>query len=93
VIRRGFWLAAGAVGGIMGYRRVVSLGRRASGALGPGPAGAKKRRWLREMISFTRDVREGMDLYTVRHPRRAGSTLADDGVDVDDVKDGRNAVG
>jgi thioredoxin reductase len=33
VIRRGFWLAVGATGGIMGYRRAVYLGRRASSAL------------------------------------------------------------
>jgi hypothetical protein len=80
VIRRGFWLAVGVAGGIMGYRRVVLFGRRVSGA--------KKRRWIRETIGFTRDVREGMDLYMVRHPRQVGPTLgADD--DVDEVKDGR----
>jgi hypothetical protein len=60
MIRRGFWLTVGAVGGIMGYRRV---------------AGVTKRGWARETIRFTRDVREGMDLYIARHPGRPGPTL------------------
>jgi len=64
MIRRGFWVALGAVGGIMGYRRVASLGRRAPAA-----------RWARETIRFARDIREGMDLYTARHPGRPGPTL------------------
>jgi hypothetical protein len=75
MIRRGFWLIVGAAGGIMGYRRVVSLGRRASGTLGAGRQHARKRGWARETIRFTRDVREGMDLYTARHPGRPGPTL------------------
>ena len=75
MIRRGFWLTVGAVGGIMGYRRVVTFGRRASGTLGAGRASAKKRRWVRETIRFTRDVQEGMDLYMARHPRQIGPTL------------------
>ena len=29
----------------------------------------------RETYRFTRDVREGMELYTARHPASAGSTL------------------
>jgi hypothetical protein len=67
MIRRGFWLMVGAVGGIMGYRRIVALLPR-SGA-------PRRRRWTRETIRFTRDVREGMDLYIARHPRRVGPTL------------------
>ena len=40
MIRRGFWLAAGAAGGIMGYRRVTALGRQLSETLTPAvPAG------------------------------------------------------
>ena len=35
MIRRAFWLGAGATAGIMGYRRVSALGRRISGRL-PG---------------------------------------------------------
>jgi hypothetical protein len=46
----------------------------------PGPAnpkkpGAVKRHWARETIRFTRDVREGMDLYSARHPREERSSL------------------
>jgi hypothetical protein len=39
MIRRGFWLVVGATGGIIGYRRVTSLGRQLSGALSPAPRG------------------------------------------------------
>ena len=80
MIRRGFWLLAGAAGGIMGYRRVSSLTRQVSETLGarsrsqPQQA-AVRRHWAREAIRFTRDVREGMDLYSARHPRAARPTL------------------
>ena len=60
MIRRGFWLTVGAAGGIMGYRRVARVTKRA---------------WARETIRFTRDVREGMDQYMARHPGRPGPTL------------------
>ena len=36
MIRRGFWLTAGAVTGIWGYRRVTAVGRRLSASLTPG---------------------------------------------------------
>ena len=36
MIRRGFWLTAGAVTGIYGYRRVAAVGRRLSASLTPG---------------------------------------------------------
>jgi len=36
MIRRGFWLTAGAVTGIWGYRRVAAAGRRLSASLTPG---------------------------------------------------------
>jgi hypothetical protein len=77
MIRRGFWLLAGAAGGIMGYRRVSSLGRQVSAKLGARPERreAVKRHWARETIRFTRDVREGMDLYSARHPRDERSSL------------------
>jgi hypothetical protein len=77
VIRRGFWLVVGATGGIVGYRRVSSLGRQVSQTLGAGqktPA-AKKRRWVRESLRFRRDVRAGMDLYFDRHQARSAPTL------------------
>jgi hypothetical protein len=82
MIRRGFWLLAGAAGGIMGYRRVSSLTRQVSETLGarrdrppPVPAHRPRRHWAREAIRFTRDVREGMDQYSARHPRAARPTL------------------
>jgi hypothetical protein len=77
MIRRGFWLVLGAAGGVMGYRRVSSLGRQISGALGTGTSrpGKAKRHWGRETIRFTRDVREGMDLYSVRQSARQRPTL------------------
>jgi hypothetical protein len=95
VIRRGFWLTAGAVAGIWGYRRVTAVGRRVSASLNPGGtpkladtragtrmASRQARRGAvalaRETYRFTRDVREGMELYTVRHPASASSTLSAD---------------
>ena len=77
MIRRGFWLLAGAAAGIMGYRRVSSLTRQVSETLGGHRArpGAARRHWARETIRFARDVREGMDQYSVRHPRAARPTL------------------
>ena len=101
MIRRGFWLAAGAVTGIYGYRRVSAAGRRLSASLNPAesaaalPQGARSAQSARraqsarlarrgrrgaigvarETYRFTRDVREGMDLYMARHSAPAGSTL------------------
>jgi len=104
MIRRGFWLTAGAVTGIYGYRRVAAAGRRLSATLTPGRrlapertlesrlegtlelarAGARARSTgrrarrgaiaaARETYRFTRDVREGMELYRRAHPAPAGS--------------------
>jgi hypothetical protein len=92
VIRRGFWLTAGAVVGVYGYRRVSALGRRLSDRLNPAEPGAaltqgaklarRGRRGTiglaRETLRFTRDVREGMELYTARHSAAAASTLSTD---------------
>jgi len=90
MIRRGFWLVVGAAAGIIGYRRVVTFGRRASGTLGARRASAKKRHWVRETIRFTRDVREGMDLYMARHPHQVGPTLnAEIDENAENVKDDR----
>jgi len=86
MIRRGFWLTAGAVAGAYGYRRVSALGRRVSATLNPPGPGApaqfaprRTRRGAvavtREAIRFTRDVREGMELYMARHSAPEGSTL------------------
>ena len=95
MIRRGFWLTAGAVSGIWGYRRVAAAGRRVSASLTPGGtleltdtraatrtaslrAGRGAVALARGTYRFTRDVREGMELYTARHPAPAGSTLSTD---------------
>ena len=95
MIRRGFWLTAGAVTGIWGYRRVAAAGRRVSASLSSGEtlkpadtragtriAGQRARRGAAALAiqtyRFTRDVREGMELYTARHPAPAGSTLSTD---------------
>jgi len=121
MIRRGFWLTAGAVTGIYGYRRVSAIGRRLSDRLNPAGSaqqaqqaqqayqahqaqlapgaqlargdrqtrgdrlaqGARLARrgrrgaigLARETYRFTRDVREGMELYMARHSAPAGSTL------------------
>jgi hypothetical protein len=45
------------------------------GTANPKKPGAVKRHWARETIRFTRDVREGMDLYSARHPREERSSL------------------
>jgi hypothetical protein len=73
VIRRGFWLTAGAVAGIIGYRRVSAVGRRVSGRLSRGQA--PRQRLAGQAIRFARDVREGMDLYMARHSPPEGPTL------------------
>jgi hypothetical protein len=79
MIRRGFWLTVGAAGGIMGYRRVSALGRQLSETLGGRPGGPasprRKRHWARETLRFTRDVREGMDVYIARQQGRPAPTL------------------
>jgi hypothetical protein len=82
VIRRTFWITVGAAGGIMGYRRVASLGRRTALAGQRTGQRAAKQGWARRAIrfgrdarSFTRDVREGMDLYIARHPGHRTPTL------------------
>jgi hypothetical protein len=90
MIRRGFWLTAGAVTGIYGYRRVSAVGRRLSASLTPGTrpgasgtsltprARAGMLRLARETYRFTRDVREGMELYWLAHAAPAGSALSTD---------------
>jgi hypothetical protein len=75
MIRRGFWLAVGATGGIMGYRRAASLGRSLTGRLDGSRQRVGRRHWVRETIRFSRDVREGMDLYMARHPSGVGPNL------------------
>ena len=88
MIRRGFWLTAGAVAGIYGYRRVSAVGRRLSASLNPASPGTGKVSATRarpgaiavarETFRFTRDVREGMELYRARQSVPAGPTLSTD---------------
>jgi uncharacterized protein YfiM (DUF2279 family) len=84
MIRKGFWLMTGAVAGVYGYRRVSAVGRRVSATLSPGGnptarnRGITARRAAREAFRFTRDVREGMELYRLNHSAPAGSTLTTD---------------
>jgi hypothetical protein len=77
MIRRLFWLIAGVLLGVTGYRRVTRLAR----SFVPGgrrteiPARPHGRELIRGAAAFAHDVREGMELYTDRHPRLAGRTL------------------
>jgi hypothetical protein len=74
MIRRGFWLTAGALAGIYGYRRACAVGRRISnGRISKGRI--PKAGVAAETARFARDVRDGMDLYTARHSAPTGSTL------------------
>jgi len=61
----------------MGYRRAASMSRQVSETLGARSKrpGAVKRHRAREAIRFTRDVREGMDLYLSRHGNTPRPTL------------------
>jgi hypothetical protein len=80
MIRRLFWLVAGVLLGVTGYRRITRLAR----VLTPGSPGGRRavtparphgRELVRGAAAFAHDVREGMELYTDRHPRLAGRTL------------------
>jgi hypothetical protein len=64
MIRRMFWLIAGAALGVAGYRRVSRLARTVT------PGG-----WAQRAALFARDVRDGMELYSDRHPGPTGRTL------------------
>jgi hypothetical protein len=78
VIRRLFWLILGAVGGIVGYRRVAALGRRAkqrSLVTVAARTAHAAHKTSRETISFTRDVRDGMGEYMARQQGPEGPTL------------------
>ena len=86
MIRRLFWLIAGVLLGVTGYRRATRLarafalggrgGRAAPGSRRAGMAATPHGRDLmRGAAEFAHDVREGMELYTDRHPRLAGRTL------------------
>ncbi|HXL91894.1 MAG TPA: hypothetical protein VN969_23365 [Streptosporangiaceae bacterium] len=96
MIRRAFWLGAGAAAGILGYRRVEAIGRKVVRRV-PGTvtgAGTRKQsvtamRLARESLRFTRDVREGMEIYSARQNRSAASTLSKQQAHTPIAKDGR----
>jgi len=92
MMRRLFWMIAGALLGVTGYRRVSRLARAVTagdrrGAAPGRPRGRDftrgdrthgpwtHRGWARSAARFARDVRDGMELYTNRHPQLAGRTL------------------
>jgi hypothetical protein len=88
MIRRLFWMTAGALLGVTGYRRASRLARAVT-AGGARPSDRTHRRargdltsgrwahrgWTHGAASFARDVRDGMELYADRHPRLSGRTL------------------
>jgi hypothetical protein len=72
-MRRLFWVSAGAVIGVAGYRRVTRLARTVSAA--SRPAAAPGSAWMDGAARFARDVHEGMELYADRHRGLARRTL------------------
>jgi hypothetical protein len=87
MIRRLFWMTAGALLGVTGYRRVSRIARAVTAGARPGDrthrrtrgdltsGGRAHRGWTHGAALFARDVRDGMELYANRHPRLAGRTL------------------
>jgi hypothetical protein len=74
MIRRGFWLALGAVLGVTGYRRATRIARAMVPARwqpGPGQPGPGQL----ARAGFLRDVREGRAEYLDRHLVLRGPTL------------------
>jgi hypothetical protein len=70
MIRRGFWLAAGAVLGVTGYRRASRLAHK----LRPASL-VQGGRQLQSAASFVRDVRDGMADYRDLHGGQFGHSL------------------
>jgi hypothetical protein len=66
VIRRGFWLAAGAVLGVTGYRKATRLARALAGQR-PAERARTAAGGLVSAASFARDVRDGMAEYWDLH--------------------------
>jgi hypothetical protein len=60
MMRRLFWVTAGAVVGVAGYRKVSKMARTVRAG---------------DAVSFARDVRRGMDLDLERYQALAGPTL------------------
>jgi hypothetical protein len=59
-MRRLFWVAAGAVAGVAGYRKISRLARTVR---------------ARDAVSFAHDVRRGMDLYLEHYQELGGPNL------------------
>jgi len=86
-MRRGFWLATGAVLGVTGYRKATRLARTITNApvaprtLAPGGRATEARpavppsQRIRAAASFVRDVRAGMAEYRDLHRRQLGRRL------------------
>jgi hypothetical protein len=102
VIRRLFWLLAGAVLGVTGYRRAGRLARslRPASAVRPAgrvlravawprhPAGRPAGRAARSHVApFLEDVRDGMEIYLDRHAAQPDDTGGR--FPFDNAKDGR----
>ncbi len=66
MIRRGFWLAAGAVLGVTGYRKATRLARGLAGQ-SPAQRARSAAGGLVSATSFARDVRDGMAEYWDLH--------------------------
>ena len=76
MIRRVFWMIAGALLGVTGYRRVSRLARAVSLGGRHGAHGPRAHGDLAQGVArFARDVRDGMELYTDRRLHPAGRTL------------------
>jgi hypothetical protein len=75
MMRRLFWMVAGALLGVSGYRRVSRLARAVTAPAGRRGGGRVRGHSAGSVTLFARDVRDGMELYTDRHPRLAGRTL------------------
>jgi len=91
VIRRLFWLVAGALLGVTGYRRATRLARSLRPGSAARPADRSAARPTARAVAavlgpgpapardgvgpFLADVRDGMDEYLDRHAPRTGPTL------------------
>src|SRR5690348_8079709 len=79
MIRRGFWLTAGAVTGIYGYRRVAAAGRRLSATLTPGrlaPEGTRERTLESRLDGPLELARAGARARTAGRRARRGAIAA-----------------
>jgi hypothetical protein len=89
VIRRGLWLAAGAVIGVTGYRRATRLARALTGqsaaahtaqaARSPAHRAQSATAGLVSAAGFARDVRDGMAEYLDLHRDQGTRTLGSQG--------------